>query len=112
MIFTYEPYTVIPSFCELTPSCTSVSSSIVSSSGIACEDFTDGVLTQSFDSTDYLDNLAPGTYTFTFTVSTGGAATALNPTFDFKIILIDPCIQATVGSWSVSNQEYTISDES
>ena len=49
--FTYKPFTVTPSFCQLTVACTSVTSDAVGT-GIACDDDTNVAvddLTFNFD---------------------------------------------------------------
>ena len=106
------PYTVDPDICDLTVSCNSVST-ITNSTGIECQDLTANALTLSFDSTDYLGGLIPGTYTFNFTVSTAGASDpALTPTFTFDIELKDPCdppTSLTVTS-QISDLSYTITE--
>ena len=104
MVFTYTPFEVIPAYCELTVSCTSVSSPAASESEIACQDFAlDGTLTHSFDSDDYKAGLSPGIHRFIITVSSGGEDDDLNPTFNFDLELIDPCFEASVDVSGVSD---------
>lgn len=69
IVFTHNPFTVSPDFCQITVKCKEVTGP---SSVLACQDLTDGNLTQNFTPDNYNnDNLTPGTYVFTFNVFTG-----------------------------------------
>lgn len=108
--FTYNPFTVVPSWCDLTVTCESVT--IGGAPGaISCIDLVDGQVTQSYDDSDY-PIVQPGTYTFEYKVSTGGTDAALNPTFTFDVVLQDPCDPPTVATSTLVDQAYTISDVS
>lgn len=56
--------------------------------------------------------MKPGTYTFTYSVSTGGSDASLNPTFTFDLVLEDPCDPPEIVETTLVNQSYTISDVS
>ena len=71
LVFTYNPFTVVPNFCEITVECNSV---VGPSNVLGCQELVDGKLTWNFTRDNYhLDKLAPGDYVFTFDVSTGPA---------------------------------------
>jgi len=111
--FTYTPYTVTPNICPLTVTCKSITGP--STGVLNCVDYPiDSVSNQvsfSFDTAVYQAGaLTPGAYTFTYTVSTGGADAALNQDFSFTLTLSDPCAAAVVTPPTFSAQEYTISD--
>ena len=62
--FTYTPYTVTPSWCDVTVKCVSVSSNL-----LACQDLDEnGQVNWTFDGDDYTNGITPGTYTYTFNV--------------------------------------------
>ena len=69
IVFTYDPFSVEPSFCEMTVECVSVAGT---SALLTCQELTDGKLTWNFTPDNYhIDKLAPGDYIYTFDVSTG-----------------------------------------
>ena len=105
IVFTYSPFTVEPSFCEMTVSCKTVSGP---SNLLGCKELTDGKLTWNFSPDDYtVDKLTPGQYTYTFDVSTGNDP-ALTKQFSFKLTLIDSCETPVITSPTTAPQEYTI----
>ena len=60
-------------------------------------------MSKTYSTSDYVgsdntfgDDMAPGTYTFEFQVSTGGSDPSLNPTFTVDQVLVDPCASATL----------------
>ena len=68
--FTYNPFTVVPSFCAMTIKCNNVAgpSDVLDD----CQELNDGKLTWNFTSENYhTDKLTPGDYVYTFDVSTG-----------------------------------------
>lgn len=111
--FTHNPYTVTPSFCPLTLTCEGVSGPSVF---VTCGTIDNNVsMDKSYTTTDYIgtdqvygDDMAPGTYTFTFKVSTGGTDPSLNPTFTVDQTLIDPCVTATLTVPQSGTLTYTI----
>ena len=96
----------------MTTGCKSVSGP---SSVLTCHELTNGVLTQTFTSSQYENNgLAPGDYIFTYDVSTDLNApydAALTKQFTFTVTLVDPCDPPTsLTAATLTNQEYTITD--
>jgi hypothetical protein len=70
--FTYDPFTVVPSFCDMTVVCNDVSGP---SDVLSCQELNNGDLTWNFTPENYHDdNLTPGNYVYTFDVSTGPTA--------------------------------------
>ena len=110
--FTYDPFTVEPTYCPLTVSCTSVVyQGTAITTGISCSeiDTNTNTLVSSFSGTDYQNGLAPGDYLYTFTVSTGGPG-ALTQTFTFTQTLEDPCDPPTVSAITLVDQTETVTD--
>jgi hypothetical protein len=96
----------------MTTGCKSVSGP---SSVLTCHELTNGVLTQTFTSSQYENNgLAPGDYIFTYDVSTDLNApydAALTKQFTFTVTLVDPCDPPTsLTLVSLTDQEYTITE--
>ena len=66
--FTYEPFTVVPSFCAMTIQCNNIAPV---NENMPCQELVDGKLTWNFTPADYTDKkIAPGNYVYTFDVST------------------------------------------
>ena len=97
VIFTYNPFTVQPDFCQMTVECNNVSGP---SNLLDCKELSDGntgSIQWNFGPEDYTTNgLTPGEYVFTFDVSTGNNDPGLTKQFTFKIILIDGCLTPTI----------------
>ena len=114
IVFTYNPFTVDPDFCEATVTCVNVAN-VASSSGLTCQDL-DGQdrATWNFDTQDYDDGLLPGTYTFTYEVSTvdpDDANAKLKKEFTVDVTLTDPCNANTVTTKPTPvNQEIYVND--
>ena len=69
-----------------------------------------GTLTHNYGGSDYTGGLAPGDYVYTFKVSTGGSASAHNPTFDITFTLTDPCDPPiSLDRPTFESQDYVIS---
>jgi len=95
-VFTYSDFTVVPSMCPLTVSCTTISgpsSGVLLCSSYAMNSSTKEI-TFNFDETVYkAAALTPGTYTLTYTVA--AAAPTISSTFSFDLVLTDPCKSTT-----------------
>ena len=112
VVFTYSPFTVVPSFCPMTTACKSVSGP---STVLTCKELKNGALTQTFSSQQYATGgLAPGAYIFTYEVTTDTASpsnAALTKLFTFTVTLVDPCDPPTsIIKAPLTNQVYTITD--
>ena len=94
MIFTYNAYTVSPSYCNLTIKCKTVSPVNVN---LPCQEIvTNGKLIWNFTPEDYTQKrVAPGLYVFTFDVTTSEGDTDLTQSFDVTVTLVDPCVSPT-----------------
>jgi len=82
---------------------------------LTCEELAsaDDTLTKNFVEADYTDkNLAPGTHTYTYEVTTTGAAASLTKEFTVDFELVDPCATATINTQPASypDKDYTITD--
>ena len=94
VVFTYNPFTVEPLFCEMTVKCNNVSGP---SNVLGCTELSNGKIQWNFTPQDYTTNgLTPGEYTYTFDVSTGDSDPGLTKQFSFKVILIDGCLTPVV----------------
>ena len=89
-----NPFTVEPSICNLSVVCEGVSPA---NSNVPCKDLdAKDQLSWSFDSslyTDKVNGIAPGTYTYTYSVQT--CSTVSKPLL-IPITLTDPCLDVTV----------------
>ena len=104
-VFTYNPFTVEPRFCEMTVQCNNVSGP---SNLLGCRELSNGSLTWNFTPNDYkVNRITPGEYTYTFDVSTGNDP-ALTKQFSFKVILIDACLTPVIVKPTTTPQDYTI----
>ena len=91
VVFTYNPFTVEPSFCEMTVECVSV---VGPSNVLPCQQLSDdGTLTWNFNKDDYQGGLVAGDYIFVYEVRTGDVA-ELKKDFTVKVTLVDPCVSA------------------
>lgn len=95
--------TIVPDFCALTVTCKSIavqSGTYANANNLACSSYepTGDVVTLNFDETsDYVNgNVPPGTYRFTYTVSSAAGVAALNKDVYFDLTLTDPCETATI----------------
>ena len=118
--FNVNQFDITPSFCEVQYSCVSVSYSGVGASVLDCSyvtfdgvfngDASDGVLTFTASSSQYIDgSLPPGGYTVTIkgVVSEATATTEVTATFD--LVLDDPCDgPVSVTAVGLANQVVTI----
>ena len=95
MIFTYNAYTVSPSYCNLTIKCKTVSPVNVN---LLCQELDiNGKLIWNFTPEDYTGRtVAPGPYVFTFDVTTSEGDADLTESFDVTVTLVDPCENPTV----------------
>jgi hypothetical protein len=103
MTFTYVPFGIVPSWCDVSISCNSVSPSGI----LDCQELnSDNQLTWSFDGTDYNGDVTPGTYTYTFDV------TILDKTeqFTVDVVLTDPCENPTITMPNPTSIVYVITD--
>ena len=67
--FTYNPFTVSPSWCEAIVKCASVTPSTY----LKCQELDSNDETQwTFTGTDYTNGLKPGTYVYQYTVEVAG----------------------------------------
>ena len=106
--FTYNPFTVEPSFCPMTVTCKTVSGP---SNVLPKQNLVDGKLIWNFTPEDYTDNgLTSGDYVFLFEVSTGPDNLDLIKDFTIKVTLEDPCKNPVVTKPETSEQSYTITD--
>lgn len=87
-----------PSICDLTVTCNSITpSSTAAKLQCSANEPVNGDITLSFAVSDYTsDNLAPGTYRFTYDVTTGSSDAALNKQFFFDVTIADPCATTTI----------------
>ena len=115
VVFTYDPYTVLPAFCEITVSCSgTVSGPTLATTTLPCDDLdSNDQLINNFDDSDYNGGLAPGTYTYTFEVTTNEGQADVTKTFTVDFVLEDPCVvgaapQLVVTPPVFDDQEYTI----
>jgi hypothetical protein len=107
VVFTYNPFTVEPSFCEMTVECVDV---VGPSSVLECQEITSGKLTWNFTPDNYhIDKLTPGDYVYTFDVSTGPTP-ELTKQFTVTVTLQDPCITPIVTEPTTAPQSHTITD--
>ena len=115
-IFTYAEFEVIPEFCPLSVTCSSITGA---SSALKCVDYeVDGSnqVTINLDSDAYNEGeIAPGKYTFTYDVTTGADATDhpnLTKQFEFELTLTDPCDPPiSIGDFDeLSAQTYIVTD--
>ena len=91
--WTYAPYSVAPSFCNLQKKCSSVTGP---SNELPCQEIAaDNTLSFQFSDQDYVDGLAPGTYTLTYEVTTSNYEPSLTETLQVQLTLIDLCDAAT-----------------
>lgn len=94
VVFTYNPFTVVPDVCTLSISCISVSP-VLANDVLPCQEL-DGnnMVTWNFPDTVFTDNsIPPNTYTFTYEVKTGDMVTE---TFTVDVVLTNPCAEAKV----------------
>jgi len=104
ILFTYNPISVSPAWCDATVTCDSV---VGPSQYLACKELdSNGKIDWTFDDTDYTDGLKPGTYTYTFNVQVGGQSAQ----FSFDVVLQDPCKNASIVLPSATTQTYVITD--
>ena len=110
--WTFVDYTQFPNstYCPLTVTVESISgpTSLIAAS---YQPDSDGVISFTFTNADYLaTTYAPGNYTFSVKVTTG-SSDAVSDTFDFTLVLTDPCASATVDTTpTMSSVTHTIYD--
>lgn len=107
--FTYNAFTADPSYCDLQVTCKSVSN-VAGSIGLPCQELVNGRLTWTISGLDYERGLLPGTYTYTFEVTTAPGVAALTKTFTVDVTLVDPCLTATINKPTPENQTYVLGD--
>ena len=111
-----------PQICEVTYQCTSVEREDTDPSSISCSNLvfdgvfdnqpSDGILTFTASSDDYINNIyTPGVYIVTITGIADGSQPLQEKTATFKITLIDPCDPpVSISGSDFTNQEYTLTD--
>ena len=109
MIFTYNSFLVEPSYCDLTVKCRAVSPV---NANVPCQNLdNNGQLSWNFTPEDYTNRrVAPGSYTFTYDVTTSEGDADLTESFDVVVTLIDPCANLIVTIPDSQTVEYTITD--
>ena len=111
--FTYNPFDVSPDICPLTVSCTDISSG-GGPSTLLCSNYEldeSNAVDLQFTLDDYSSgDIVPGTYTFTYSVTTGSPDAPLTKTFTFDFILSDACETSVITIPTITDQSYTISD--
>jgi len=111
MTFTYNAFQVVPSYCDLTVTCRSVSPS---NANVPCQNLdSNGQATWNFTPQEYIDRrVPPGTYTVTFDVTASNGDADLTESFDVVITLVDPCVNLVPTLPNAQTVEYTITDVS
>ena len=107
MVFTYNAFLVEPSYCDLTIQCRLVAPANVN---VPCQELdSNGQLIWNFTPQDYTDReVAPGSYTFTYDVTTSEGDADLTESFDVAVPLEDPCASVVVTVPDSQTVEYTI----
>ena len=92
-VFVYDPYTVTPIICqsEISVTCDATVGVVGPSNYLSCEELSGKKLIQRFRGADYLAGLKPGTYTYTFNVSTNPGQADVTKTFTVDFVLEEPC---------------------
>ena len=113
-VFTYDPFTVVPDWCDLTIECNGVTGP---SDQVSCVELVSNSATYNYDGDAYtraVDPVVPGIYTISYKIYSGPTAdvTGLQETFSFELELVDPCLSATVTPATSSAQTYTVTQAS
>ena len=105
--FTYNEFTVFPAWCEATIVCVDV---VGPTPYLTCADHDISTLAPStdwtFDRVYYAFGLLPGTYTYNYDVVVGD----VTETFTVDLVLIDPCLTATITVPAETTERYYITD--
>lgn len=97
-------FTVTPSFCEVTTTCDNIateSGTYADASNLGCVSFepdVSDVVTLNFaENVDYVNGaVPPGTYRFTYQVTTDSSVAALTKTVYFDLTLTDICANPVI----------------
>ena len=121
--WTYVPYTIAPAICtsKLSVICVEITGPNTDAGAahpLECSDYEIGGsngndLSFTFSQSQYDTQLAPGTYTFTYNVTTDINVPELTKTLTFDLILTDICDDSSntiTATSALPNVDYTITD--